>query len=217
MRGKEKSGRKTETMSRITPAYAGKRCKPEKRQDCRQDHPRLCGEKVPMAIKLYLLVGITPAYAGKSSRCATWLVSMKDHPRLCGEKNADEPYSQCTAGSPPPMRGKAHLYSCNAAVCRITPAYAGKRCCWHRLPKEHWDHPRLCGEKCRLYAMQTAGTGSPPPMRGKVLMAVELDFLVGITPAYAGKSHVRRLQRVQAWDHPRLCGEKVFNPVKVSS
>ena len=126
MRGKVIFGCFCRFPMRITPAYAGKRCKPEKRQDCRQDHPRLCGEKVPMAIKLYLLVGITPAYAGKSSRCATWLVSMKDHPRLCGEKNADEPYSQCTAGSPPPMRGKAHLYSCNAAVCRITPAYAGK-------------------------------------------------------------------------------------------
>ena len=131
--------------------------------------------------------GITPAYAGKSSRCATWLVSMKDHPRLCGEKNADEPYSQCTAGSPPPMRGKAHLYSCNAAVCRITPAYAGKRCCWHRLPKEHWDHPRLCGEKLCEDNPRAAVAGSPPPMRGKVQTVCDANGWYGITPAYAGK------------------------------
>ena len=212
MRGKVIFGCFCRFPMRITPAYAGKRCKPEKRQDCRQDHPRLCGEKVPMAIKLYLLVGITPAYAGKSSRCATWLVSMKDHPRLCGEKNADEPYSQCTAGSPPPMRGKAHLYSCNAAVCRITPAYAGKRCCWHRLPKEHWDHPRLCGEKCRLYAMQTAGTGSPPPMRGKELTFGRSAPRSRITPAYAGKSSYGGRTRFPCRDHPRLCGEKPRSP-----
>ena len=86
MRGKVIFGCFCRFPMRITPAYAGKRCKPEKRQDCRQDHPRLCGEKVPMAIKLYLLVGITPAYAGKSTPPAPSPDTGGDHPRLCGEK-----------------------------------------------------------------------------------------------------------------------------------
>ena len=48
-------------------------------------------------------------------------------------------------------------------------------------------------------------------MRGKVLVAVELDFLVGITPAYAGKSQNGICNARLEWDHPRLCGEKSGN------
>ena len=52
-------------------------------------------------------------------------------------------------------------------------------------------------------------------MRGKAEMSENRGLIVGITPAYAGKSHIRRLQRVQAGDHPRLCGEKAWLfPVK---
>ena len=32
----------------------------------------------------------------------------------------------------------------------------------------------------------------------------------GITPAYAGKSTVRRSQGAAPWDHPRVCGEKAM-------
>ena len=163
-----------------------------------------------MAIKLYLLVGITPAYAGKSSRCATWLVSMKDHPRLCGEKNADEPYSQCTAGSPPPMRGKGVVGTAYQKSTGITPAYAGKSFAKTiRVPQSR-DHPRLCGEKCRLYAMQTAGTGSPPPMRGKELTFGRSAPRSRITPAYAGKRRRKSELPETLQDHPRLCGEKFY-------
>ena len=71
------------------------------------------------------------------------------------------------------------------------------------------DHPRLCGEKvCGAYRTETksgitpayAGKreenimnkinveGSPPPMRGKDVVADTATGAVGITPAYAGKS-----------------------------
>ena len=50
--------------------------------------------------------------------------------------------------------------------------------------------------------------GSPPPMRGKVVSIRRVCPEVGITPAYAGKSHdIEDLCRIE-WDHPRLCGEK---------
>ena len=46
-------------------------------------------------------------------------------------------------------------------------------------------------------------------------MGIAKDAMsTGITPAYAGKSHVRWLQRVQAGDHPRLCGEKLNGSIK---
>ena len=49
------------------------------------------------------------------------------------------------------------------------------------------DHPRLCGEKANDTATKAAGTGSPPPMRGKDRVKQYTADRVGITPAYAGK------------------------------
>ena len=106
MRGKASGFRPLLPVTRITPAYAGKRYKPEKRQGCRQDHPRLCGEKrfafqsrtqlrgspPPMRGKVITTFGlplsyrITPAYAGKSGLRSKVERNYGDHPRLCGEK-----------------------------------------------------------------------------------------------------------------------------------
>ena len=48
MRGKAPLLQRGEVGRRITPAYAGKRhFNPERRGDV-GDHPRLCGEKVPL-------------------------------------------------------------------------------------------------------------------------------------------------------------------------
>ena len=110
----------------ITPAYAGKSFRHFLTVFIREDHPRLCGEKLisgedvslalgsppPMRGKGYSVPqfisgdGITPAYAGKSSRRSRFLVAAWDHPRLCGEKFASPAPRVNGIGSPPPMRGK---------------------------------------------------------------------------------------------------------------
>ena len=86
MRGKELQSEENMTCGRITPAYAGKRLRPEKDGSPSWDHPRVCGEKLLVLVRLtyrmgspprmrgkahfnfvgVLLPGITPAYAGKS-------------------------------------------------------------------------------------------------------------------------------------------------------
>ena len=58
--------------------------------------------------------------------------------------------------------------------------------------------------------MQTAA-GSPPPMRGKGVKQYTADRVVGITPAYAGKSSPAAVKVIFGQDHPRLCGEKIQN------
>ena len=70
-------------------------------------------------------------------------------------------------GSPPPMRGKDTLRTCDCAAIGITPAYAGKSlfCTCIQMCSE--DHPRLCGEKISPPRGSLAFLGSPPPMRGK--------------------------------------------------
>ena len=147
MRGKGEENRSCQKHCRITPAYAGKsrlatpptaasRGSPPPmrgkvqddlcRDQCTEDHPRLCGEKVqgvwqclsikgsppPMRGKAKLAVEssaccrITPAYAGKSLLHRNNQDQNEDHPRLCGEKATMRRFSCTLSGSPPPMRGK---------------------------------------------------------------------------------------------------------------
>ena len=50
--------------------------------------------------------------------------------------------------------------------------------------------------------------GSPPRMRGKEIWNEWFRDQNRITPAYAGKSALVGSAGRQAWDHPRVCGEK---------
>ena len=106
------------------------------------------------------------------------------------------------------MRGKVVSVRRLISDIRITPAYAGKRDRQRPLRKKQENHPRLCGEKKLLRHMQLRSAGSPPPMRGKVVLVFHLNSLLGITPAYAGKSPRFRHRFLLRRDHPRLCGEK---------
>ena len=127
MRGKAIKSICPDHSNRITPAYAGKRYRSRYSRNRTQDHPRLCGEK-QMTLPAHLPVrgspppmrgkagtsrlqnvqkGITPAYAGKSFATISSEAPFRDHPRLCGEKFWIRSSSGTSAGSPPPMRGKA--------------------------------------------------------------------------------------------------------------
>ena len=190
MRGKASPQRSAESVTRITPAYAGKSALVHVPVSHYQDHPRVCGEKlqcrVPTAINsgspprmrgkagavlgLHTQHGITPAYAGKRSTCALWLSQIQDHPRVCGEK-------QLVTGW-------------TTGVTRITPAYAGKS-------------PVLLGDLKGL-------GGSPPRMRGKDQSLEEDVTWSRITPAYAGKSSPYSPAQKNLKDHPRVCGEKLL-------
>ena len=90
-------------------------------------------------------------------------------------------------GSPPPMRGKVRNTVECAATRRITPAHAGKSEHVLSLHKSLRDHPRPCGEKAAAIEVSRLRLGSPPPMRGKGLIASHIPIPRGITPAHAGK------------------------------
>ena len=211
MRGKGIHSITSFSVFRITPAYAGKRHRQDRRRAPEQDHPRLCGEKQqmqqlgdlsggsppPMRGKeqlrqfLFAAVGITPAYAGKSRQAMHHRKPVQDHPRLCGEKSPFRPPSHRQKGSPPPMRGKVLSKAQTEGSYRITPAYAGKSVTDAEEVTASEDHPRLCGEK-RLSGKRCCfWCGSPPPMRGKGHPHIQPQLLEGITPAYAGKRYGR--------------------------
>ena len=106
------------------------------------------------------------------------------------------------------MRGKVPDIPPTHDENRITPAYAGKRQGSYFKVAVIEDHPRLCGEKFLLFSFEQFRTGSPPPMRGKVLLDVLRASTHRITPAYAGKRPLYFCIVGIKRDHPRLCGEK---------
>ena len=186
--------------------------------------------KVGLLLLLRSRSWITPAYAGKSFIVRCSALEVKDHPRICGEKFNALPAELKAKGSPPHMRGKVGLKETQSSASRITPAYAGKSfdsCLCHpditwitpayagkstRISKESnvsGDHPRICGEKSRKVSRNTAGLGSPPHMRGKVFGSGCVFNIRRITPAYAGKRLRVSCVHPVAWDHPRICGEKI--------
>ena len=229
MRGKVDFSRQRWEHLRITPACAGKRRLSAKTASRSRDHPRVCGEKLvqfvhfrcpkgspprvrgkdPDAERGCERGGITPACAGKRSARSAACLAGKDHPRVCGEKLHSLSSQLCVHGSPPRVRGKVDAATLTLKARGITPACAGKRllpCCFWRL---HRDHPRVCGEKRTRQAVWTQCGGSPPRVRGKVVLLLVGWLLSGITPACAGKSVWQRLRPEPARDHPRVCGEKV--------
>ena len=86
------------------------------------------------------------------------------------------------------MRGKGHTAIFQIKTDGITPAYAGKSFQIKTDVHRRWDHPRLCGEKTIGKEVWKMALGSPPPMRGKAVPRRQNETIIGITPAYAGKS-----------------------------
>ena len=64
------------------------------------------------------------------------------------------------------------------------------------------------GEKEVTIALTGNAPGSPPHGRGKALLTECRHFVVGITPAWAGKSSFAPVGRLSSQDHPRMGGEK---------
>ena len=154
--------------------------------------------KVSRCLSFCPCLRITPAYAGKRYLACVEVAKIQDHPRLCGEKPEVVRAVKQGRGSPPPMRGKDGNALVYGDARGITPAYAGKRNHGVQAGFVDRDHPRLCGEKPVQISHSAAIPGSPPPMRGKARLSRSCRVLVGITPAYAGKSYY-----VPLWVPPR--------------
>ena len=158
--------------------------------------------------------GITPACAGKSRRKRRGRYIKRDHPRVCGEKSLAKAISKPDWGSPPRVRGKVDEHTEPLKAVRITPACAGKSAHQSDEKSERQDHPRVCGEKHCGGACEWRHVGSPPRVRGKVLLLRQMIKQRGITPACAGKRSIQSGDFTPSRDHPRVCGEKTKESLK---
>ena len=145
---------------------------------------------------------------GKSTALVFAAPTAKDHPRACGEKYLMVTVLPPLVGSPPRMRGKVRTADFGRHKAGITPAHAGKSDLKGKILTMIQDHPRACGEKYLVDFLQVLGVGSPPRMRGKERVSVQIVENIGITPAHAGKRAVFVGLCSFQQDHPRACGEK---------
>ena len=106
------------------------------------------------------------------------------------------------------MRGRGYAFLIDSEEQRITPAYAGKSLFRHQLRGRPEDHPRVCGEESFCSHPLIAPAGSPPRMRGRGVIEIQVKLYSGITPAYAGKSEIPSEMYTPTEDHPRVCGEE---------
>ena len=125
-----------------------------------------------------------------------------------GEKTLYSGMQRVVLGSPPRGRGKGDLDFDALASIGITPAWAGKRCAGTRSQGACRDHPRMGGEKMNKRYEEGRKPGSPPRRRGKGPMLCHRCQVLGITPAWAGKSGRSCGQTSASRDHPRVGGEK---------
>ena len=107
------------------------------------------------------------------------------------------------------MRGKGVRYYSNVILWQDHPRLCGEKLfCLRQLVLVLWITPAYAGKSGSKRKFRYYNSGSPPPMRGKVIRILECAGIIGITPAYAGKRSSTICTLPSARDHPRLCGEK---------
>ena len=120
---------------------------------------------------------------------------MQDHPRMCRDHFPVPSKLKDALGSPPHVRGPHYRDTIEIEIQGITPACAGTTLRWRWDTRDHWDHPRMCGD-------HSVSTGSA-------------NLSPGITPACAGTTK-NILYSVKPFrDHPRMCGDHLTFPMLV--
>ena len=112
-------------------------------------------------------------------------------------------------GSPPRVRGTAHIATRCDICCGITPARAGNSLTKGTRDISFGDHPRACGEQLEAVSGKDTGEGSPPRVRGTGFGRLGHTWFKRITPARAGNSMFGINPFLVVQDHPRACGEQV--------
>ena len=134
-------------------------------------------------------VGLIPAWAGKTLQGGHTV-------RRCG-------------GSSPRGRGKPQRLTRAIYLLRLIPAWAGKTTPRRSLEALRKAHPRVGGENELMAFATSSFVGSSPRGRGKRDVCEGAQRIVGLIPAWAGKTRPRVGQDRQPRAHPRVGGENL--------
>ncbi len=213
---------------RFIPACAGNAGVARPQRVCTSVHPRVCGERDFLDLRVRKRPGSSPrvrgtrwhgpddsgprrfipACAGNAPLVFRLAYRRPVHPRVCGERAAWCPLRPCPFGSSPRVRGTRLHVRKMCAEGRFIPACAGNACAvpdWRR-----WSavHPRVCGERLKKKRRSRSPAGSSPRVRGTRWFPAEASAPERFIPACAGNASARQTIRVIAAVHPRVCGER---------
>ena len=125
-RGRPPLEKGSSSGARNTPACAGKTYDREEKTVRRRKHPRLRGEDSPKHLRRRPAMRNTPACAGKTYGSRRLRSGLWKHPRLRGEDRCLLKTFHLGRETPPLARGRLAARRKSAAICRNTPACAGK-------------------------------------------------------------------------------------------
>ena len=152
---------------------------------------------------------LIPAHAGKTHHEPGTPRSLTAHPRSRGENDAALAELTREAGSSPLTRGKRGMRRATHANHRLIPAHAGKTRGSRRMGRATPAHPRSRGENPNRSAQVAHITGSSPLTRGKPQEGGNLQTVLGLIPAHAGKTHRDGHLHGARGAHPRSRGENL--------
>ena len=150
---------------------------------------------------------LIPAHAGKTPSPRLRRERPGAHPRSRGENYRRKPFFLADDGSSPLTRGKRVFPTRAPLVEGLIPAHAGKTAAQWSAIAAGTAHPRSRGENGDGQAVCPACVGSSPLTRGKHIDGVAGGPCLGLIPAHAGKTTIRRRAQSHYPAHPRSRGE----------
>ena len=215
----------------IIPACAGNTSSGIPETGQRRNHPRMCGEHVMLVVEPLSLagssphvrgtlqnnltnqnrIGIIPACAGNTFLFFPHCSSTGDHPRMCGEHFFGVAQRRRRVGSSPHVRGTRYRRGRAQLSNGIIPACAGNTSHHFCVHIRVWDHPRMCGEHACTRGRWAGLWGSSPHVRGTPFTLFKPFRRPGIIPACAGNTGGVDATVCDGRDHPRMCGEHLFD------
>ena len=134
------------------------------------------------------VVRLIPAWAGKTTSARLASLSQPAHPRVGGENQTGSSTQSRQKGSSPRGRGKRSRVPRVGLSTRLIPAWAGKTLFLVGHPYGQPAHPRVGGENVGTLRGGAAAAGSSPRGRGKPFFVISQFNIIGLIPAWAGKT-----------------------------
>ena len=161
--------------------------------------------------------GLIPAWAGKTAGTMMPRTSWRAHPRVGGENPLRDGIRLEGSGSSPRGRGKRRQGGTERAGAGLIPAWAGKTRLALLTQSVTRAHPRVGGENKFPGERRQYGYGSSPRGRGKPHLGLSIRHLLGLIPAWAGKTTSISVSSRGSWAHPRVGGENVRVALSIQS
>ena len=114
----------------------------------------------------------------------------------------------CVPGSSPHARGTQELIQWGQWGLRFIPACAGNAAARRGNWPRQTVHPRMRGERSRMFGVTASLSGSSPHARGTPADLVDCSLIRRFIPACAGNAERAREDGTGGTVHPRMRGER---------